>query len=197
MRYSFIVDRDKEWTALGLRITGLDDASKPIVIVAVVPGSLVDMVNQWNASVERLGEILGEIPVERLGEILGGTMHRVQPGDIIVSANGCSKERHGAEMVRIVLQVDRRVVFDMHREDYDPWDMRGVSRCAIERQRSTNDDTWIRLWKEMTLKRERSKNDKTAQQEVACVYYNAVVAWDAGPLCDVDLNRNDEEKRKQ
>ena len=44
---------------------------------------------------------------------------------------------------------------------------------------------------------DRSKNDKTAQQEVACVYYNAVVAWDAGPLCDVDLNRNDEEKREQ
>ena len=40
-----------------------------------------------------------------------------------------------------------------------------ATRIAIERQRSKNDETWIRFWKEITLKRQRSKNDESWRSE--------------------------------
>ena len=40
-----------------------------------------------------------------------------------------------------------------------------ATQIAIERQRSKNDETWIRFWKEITLKRQRSKNDESWRSE--------------------------------
>ena len=48
-------------------------------------------------------------------------MHCVQQGDIIVSANGCFKELHGPDEMRMVLRGDPLVMLAMHREDYCLW----------------------------------------------------------------------------
>ena len=74
MRYPFVVQRDKEATKLGLQFVGLNDLSKPTVIIGVVSGSLVDVVNKWIISTNAPRQC-------------------IQVGDIIVSANGCFKEK--------------------------------------------------------------------------------------------------------
>ena len=112
MRYDFVVEREKESTLFGLRFTGLADASKPIVILEVRPGSLVDMVNRWNSTAKY-------------------PRPSIQPGDIILSANGCSKASHGSEMMRLVLRGDRRVLFAMERGDYDPWDIMRLAGPSV------------------------------------------------------------------
>ena len=102
MRYPFEVQRDKETTKLGLQFTGLNDLSKPTVIIGVVSGSLVDVVNKWIISTNAPRQC-------------------IQVGDIIVSANGCFKEKHGPDEMRMVLRGDRLVMLAMYREDYCPW----------------------------------------------------------------------------
>ena len=102
MRYPFEVQRDKETTKLGLQFTGLNDLSKPTVIIGVVSGSLVDVLNKWIISTNAPRQC-------------------IQVGDIIVSANGCFKEKDGADMMRMVLRGDPLVMLAMHREDYCLW----------------------------------------------------------------------------
>ena len=102
MRYPFVVERDKESTKLGLQFVGLNDRSKPTVIIGVVSGSLVDVVNKWIISTNAPRQC-------------------IQVGDIIVSANGCFKEKDGADMMRMVLRGDPLVMLAMHREDYCLW----------------------------------------------------------------------------
>ena len=105
MRYEYTVERDKSSTRLGLRLLGTrSPATIPISILEIQRGGLIDVTNQWRLLGPRF------VPV-------------LEPGDIILSANGSSKQVHGMEIVWIALRQDRRVVLEMFRHEHDPWDI--------------------------------------------------------------------------
>ena len=107
MRFQFYIQRPTENTKLGLKYLGMDLLYAPIVITEKMPEGLVAKENE---------RILKE----------ARPLHTVQPQDIILAVNHCTKEEHGAEMMRIALQGDRQLTFELHRMDSDPWDIRRV-----------------------------------------------------------------------
>ena len=93
---------------LGLRYLGLVWLDAPTVITAILSEGLVAKENE---------RILKE----------ARPLHTLQPQDIILAVNHCTKEQHGAEMVRIALQGDPQVTLELYRMESDLWDIRRVT----------------------------------------------------------------------
>ena len=74
MRFKFHVFRPTQNTKVGLAYSGMDLLDAPLVIVRIIPGGLVDDENK---------------------RILNGVepINILQPGDIILAVNNCSKNR--------------------------------------------------------------------------------------------------------
>ena len=104
MRLNFTVGRPCKWSPLGLDITGLGQTYVPLVIKEITPRGLIDIANKSQARGSEHWRIL-------------------QPGDIILSVNKSTKEAHGSDDMNTTLMVDRLLVFRIHRDDYDPWDV--------------------------------------------------------------------------
>ena len=122
MRYEYTVDRENSCTRLGLQLVGTQSSGRiPLSILAITPGGLIDVTNKWRL----LGP--GFVPI-------------LEPGDIILSANGSSKEQHGMEIVWIALREDRRVVLDILRQEHDPCDMRRLAAPPAPRVRHMDVD---------------------------------------------------------
>ena len=105
MRFKFDVSRPTQDTKLGLKYLGMPILDAAIVIVQIIPGGLVDEENKRILRNE----------VE--------PMSILEPGDIILSVNDCTKRDHGAEMMRATLQGDPQLTFQIDRRDFDPWDI--------------------------------------------------------------------------
>ena len=99
MRFQFYVSRPTQNTKVGLVYKGMTILGAPIVIEQIIPGGLVDEENKRILRNE----------VE--------PMSILEPGDIILSVNGCTKREHGPEMMRATLQGDRQLTFEIHRID--------------------------------------------------------------------------------
>ena len=108
MRFQFYVERPKENMKLGVRYLGLVWVDAPTIITAILCDGLVAKENE---------RILRE----------KGPLHTMQAQDIILSINHCTKEKHGAEMLRMALQGDPQVTFELYRMECDPWDIRRVT----------------------------------------------------------------------
>ena len=111
MRFKFYVLRPTQNTKVGLVYSGMTILDAPLVIVQIIPGGLVDEENKRILRNE----------VE--------PMSILEPGDIILSVNDCTKRDHGAEMMRATLQGDPQLTFQIDRRDFDPWD---ISRLPPE-----------------------------------------------------------------
>ena len=96
--FTFTVERPAKWSPIGLRYTGLEETSMPLVITAITPGGIIAKANEEQ---------------ERRSE----RCRILKPGDIILFVNTCSKELHGSSDMRITLMVDRLLVFRIQRDE--------------------------------------------------------------------------------
>ena len=103
MEFTYTVEREATWQPLGLQYRGMEEPTMPLVITAIKPGGIIARANEEQA---------------RRSE----PWRTLQPGDIILFVNTCSKEAHGTSDMIITLMVDRRLVFQIQRYDNIPGD---------------------------------------------------------------------------